>query len=284
MRNQPRMPRSARRRPRSRRRSRATTRGAPPSAPCASPRRCRWTAARRGDLRHACSRRRTSSRWSRSGGQPATEKTEVWLFFDSDNVYVSFRAWESQPDRTIANEMRRDSNNIRQGDSVGFSFDTFRDRRNAIQFEANSLGAPHRRAEHERAAVQRGLEPGLEARGRHVRRRLDDRGRDPVQVDPLRARHRAGLGIPGAPHEQVEERDRLPHETPAGVRHRPRRLLRVALRQRRRPRGAAAIAHARAEAVRDRRRDHRQHVHADARTTIPTATSAWTRSTASRRT
>jgi hypothetical protein len=76
-----------------------------------------------------------------NGGQTATEKTEVWIFFDHDNVYVSFRAWESEPSRTIANEMRRDSNNIRQGDSVGFSFDTFRDRRNAFQFEANSLGA-----------------------------------------------------------------------------------------------------------------------------------------------
>jgi hypothetical protein len=74
-------------------------------------------------------------------GEPSTEKTEVWVFFDEDNVYVSFRAWESQPDRAVVNEMRRDSANIRQGDSVEFSFDTFRDRRNAILFEANSLGA-----------------------------------------------------------------------------------------------------------------------------------------------
>ncbi len=75
-----------------------------------------------------------------NGGQPATERTEVWVFYDAANVYVSFRAWESQPDRTIVNEMRRDSNNIRQGDSVEFAFDTFRDRRNAILFEANALG------------------------------------------------------------------------------------------------------------------------------------------------
>jgi Domain of unknown function (DUF5916) len=73
-------------------------------------------------------------------GQPATENTEVWVFYDKDNVYVSFRAWESDPGKTIVNEMRRDSSNIRQGDSVEFSFDTFRDRRNAILFEANSLG------------------------------------------------------------------------------------------------------------------------------------------------
>ncbi len=76
-----------------------------------------------------------------NAGQPASERTEVWVFYDKDNVYVSFRAWESQPDRTIVNEMRRDSFNIRQGDSISFSFDTFRDRRNAIIFEANSLGA-----------------------------------------------------------------------------------------------------------------------------------------------
>ncbi len=75
------------------------------------------------------------------GGEPATEKTEVWLLYDREHVYVTFRAWESQPDKTIANEMRRDSGNIRQGDSIGFGLDTFRDRRNAFQFEANSLGA-----------------------------------------------------------------------------------------------------------------------------------------------
>src|SRR5206468_1152494 len=73
-------------------------------------------------------------------GQPGSEKTEVWVFYDKNNVYVTFRAWESQPGRRVANEMRRDSNNIRQGDSIEFSFDTFRDRRNAILFEANPLG------------------------------------------------------------------------------------------------------------------------------------------------
>ncbi len=74
-------------------------------------------------------------------GQPASEKTEVWVFYDADNVYVTFRNWESDPSRTVVNEMRHDSGNIRQGDSIEFSFDTFRDRRNAILFEANSLGA-----------------------------------------------------------------------------------------------------------------------------------------------
>ena len=76
-----------------------------------------------------------------NGGQPASEKTEVWVFFDTDNVYVAMKAWESRPDLMVANEMRRDSNNIRMGDCVGFSLDTFHDGRNAYQFEVNPLGA-----------------------------------------------------------------------------------------------------------------------------------------------
>ena len=74
-------------------------------------------------------------------GEAATEKTEVWVFFDEHNVYVTMRAWESRPDLMVANEMRRDSNNIRMGDCVGFSLDTFHDGRNAYQFEVNPLGA-----------------------------------------------------------------------------------------------------------------------------------------------
>jgi hypothetical protein len=76
-----------------------------------------------------------------AGGQPATEKTDVWVSYDQSHIYVSMRAWESHPERMIANEMRRDSGNIRMGDCVGFSFDTFYDRRNAVQFEVNPLGA-----------------------------------------------------------------------------------------------------------------------------------------------
>ena len=74
-------------------------------------------------------------------GAPATEKTEVWVAFDADNIYVSFRCWESNPDRMIANEMRRDGPNMWMGnDIVAFSFDTFHDRRNSFNFITNALG------------------------------------------------------------------------------------------------------------------------------------------------
>ena len=32
-------------------------------------------------------------------GDGATEKTEVWMLFDDDTFYVTFRCWESQPER-----------------------------------------------------------------------------------------------------------------------------------------------------------------------------------------
>jgi Domain of unknown function (DUF5916) len=75
------------------------------------------------------------------GGEPATERTETWVAFDDDYVYVSFKAWDSQMETLIATEMRRDSTNSWQGnDLVSFIFDTFYDRRTSFTFTMNPLG------------------------------------------------------------------------------------------------------------------------------------------------
>jgi hypothetical protein len=74
-------------------------------------------------------------------GRAATERTDVWVAFDRDHVFVSFRCWESEPSRLVANEMRRDSSALWQGDDlVGFIFDTFLDRRNSVLFTVNAIG------------------------------------------------------------------------------------------------------------------------------------------------
>ncbi len=74
-------------------------------------------------------------------GAPATQKTELWVAFDQTSVYVSFRVWESQPDRMIVNEMRRDSTqNILQNEAVAFILDTYYDRRNGALFHINAIG------------------------------------------------------------------------------------------------------------------------------------------------
>ncbi len=74
-------------------------------------------------------------------GQPASEKTEAWILFDEVNLYICARNWDSQPEREIANELRRDNGNILGNDNFTFVIDTFHDRRNGYLFQTNPLGA-----------------------------------------------------------------------------------------------------------------------------------------------
>ena len=74
-------------------------------------------------------------------GELATEQTEVWVFFDDDTLYVAARCWDSQPERIVANEMRRDSNALVQNENFSVVLDTFHDRRNGYAFQTNPLGA-----------------------------------------------------------------------------------------------------------------------------------------------
>jgi hypothetical protein len=76
----------------------------------------------------------------RNGEEP-TERTEAWVMFDAENFYVSARCWDSAPpDKWVANEMRRDANQVRQNDHFGFMIDTFHDRRNGYVFYSNPVG------------------------------------------------------------------------------------------------------------------------------------------------
>ena len=73
-------------------------------------------------------------------GQPATERTEVWVAFDDDNLYLTAKAHDSDM-RLVATEMRRDSTTMFQGnDIVTFVLDPFYDRRNALSFTVNPIG------------------------------------------------------------------------------------------------------------------------------------------------
>lgn len=74
-------------------------------------------------------------------GEPATEKTEAWILFDETSLYVAARCWDSQPDREVANELRRDNGNILGNENITFVIDTLHDRRNGYLFQTNPLGA-----------------------------------------------------------------------------------------------------------------------------------------------
>ena len=73
-------------------------------------------------------------------GAPANEKTDVWILFDDEHFYIVGRCWETEPDRLVANEMRRDNFGIVRNDNFAWSIDTFFDRRNGFLFEVNPIG------------------------------------------------------------------------------------------------------------------------------------------------
>jgi len=73
-------------------------------------------------------------------GEPATERTEVWLLTDRDHLYIAARCHDSQPHRIVANDMRRDGRNIGQNDNLSIVIDSFHDRRNGYEFLVNPVG------------------------------------------------------------------------------------------------------------------------------------------------
>ena len=62
--------------------------------------------------------------------------------FDDKNIYVTAKLYESVPEsQWVANEIRRDTNQMRQNDIFGALFiDTFYDHRNGFHFYTNALG------------------------------------------------------------------------------------------------------------------------------------------------
>jgi hypothetical protein len=74
-------------------------------------------------------------------GEAASEKTEVWVFYDDDNIYVTAKNYESVPEEDwVANEMRRDTFQLRTNDSFSVMLDTFLDRRNGVAFLVTPIG------------------------------------------------------------------------------------------------------------------------------------------------
>lgn len=73
-------------------------------------------------------------------GERARDDTHVWVFLDDRNVYLAFRCFDSDPERIVANEMKRDSFQIWLNDNVTVVLDTFHDRRSAFMFQTTPLG------------------------------------------------------------------------------------------------------------------------------------------------
>jgi hypothetical protein len=70
--------------------------------------------------------------------QPAPVRTEVWITYDSANLYAAFRAHDPSPNEIRARYSDRDT--AFGDDFVGLVLDTFNDQRRAFEFFINPLG------------------------------------------------------------------------------------------------------------------------------------------------
>ena len=122
------------------------------------------------------------------------------MFFDDKNVYVAARCWDSRPDRRVANEMRRDTSQLRQNDTFAVLFDTFHDRRNGYLFYANPIGGLADSQITDEGPPNTDWNTVWEVKTADLRPGLDDRDGDPVQVASLSARaaSRPGASTCGA--------------------------------------------------------------------------------------
>ena len=75
----------------------------------------------------------------RQEGLPATERTEVRVLFDTHNLYVGFRCFDSEPDRIKARAMFRDESGGAD-DLASIMLDAYNDHRSAIQLVTNANG------------------------------------------------------------------------------------------------------------------------------------------------
>jgi hypothetical protein len=77
-----------------------------------------------------------------NAGEPATERSDLWISYDDRNIYLSCRCHETAPPAEwIVNELRRDTGGLRNNEHIGVLFDTFYDRRSGFAFYTNPLGA-----------------------------------------------------------------------------------------------------------------------------------------------
>ena len=72
-------------------------------------------------------------------GAVPTEKTEVTLLYDKDNLYIGVMCYDSEPRRVLASQMAQDAS-LRADDRLEIVLDTFRDQSNAFYFSTNPAG------------------------------------------------------------------------------------------------------------------------------------------------
>lgn len=75
-----------------------------------------------------------------SDGQPATQRTDVYLGYDNANLYVVWVCWHTDPHAIRAHMTRREAVTPPDDDFVELTLDTFHDQRHGFLFDANPRG------------------------------------------------------------------------------------------------------------------------------------------------
>ena len=72
-------------------------------------------------------------------GSPATQRTEVRIGYDDNNLYIGIICFDSDPEHIVVTQNRRDGN-LADTDSVQILLDTFHDGQNAFVFGTSPTG------------------------------------------------------------------------------------------------------------------------------------------------
>jgi hypothetical protein len=73
-------------------------------------------------------------------GVPPTRPTEIRILYDARSIYFGVRCHDSEPDRIVAKQLRRDGS-LKSDDRVELVIDPIFDRRNGFFFATNPVGA-----------------------------------------------------------------------------------------------------------------------------------------------
>ena len=74
-------------------------------------------------------------------GKPMHQRTVLRVLYDDANLYISFQCDDSEPDKVLGTEMRRDYSVWHTDDYIQITLDTYHDLRNGYYFGTNPRGA-----------------------------------------------------------------------------------------------------------------------------------------------
>ncbi len=74
-------------------------------------------------------------------GEPMNQRTAISVLYDDENIYFGIQCYDSEPEKVLGTEMRRDYEVWNTNDYIRLVMDTYQDLRTGYYFGTNPLGA-----------------------------------------------------------------------------------------------------------------------------------------------